>query len=86
MLIVGDEDMIRLCLHFGGRRIPSRRRILAWMRARMIVADWLNRGYSHSELALKYQVSRVAVARIISRYLARRRRAQVAMTSPGLAP
>ena len=64
--LVGPETLIQLCFHLGGRRVPTARRCLAWLRRRAILQD-RQHGYTVEDLAAKYNVSRSWVTRTLRR-------------------
>lgn len=64
--LVGPEIVVKLCFHCGGRRVPSTRRCLSWLRRAAILHD-RNHGYTIESLAAKYNVSRSWVTRTLRR-------------------
>jgi len=64
--LVGPETVILLCFHLGGRRIPTARRCLSWLRRAAILEDRLH-GHTVESLAAKYNVTRSCVTRILRR-------------------
>jgi Mor family transcriptional regulator len=64
--LVGPETTIQLSFHFGGRRVPTARRCLSWLRRAAILQDRLH-GHTAESLAAKYNVSRSCVTRILRR-------------------
>jgi Mor family transcriptional regulator len=72
--LFGERMTTRLIRHCGGRRIPRYEQYLRVVRQRLVVYDWLNRGYSQRDLAAKYELSLPYVKRLVARQLRQRRR------------
>jgi Mor family transcriptional regulator len=77
LVLFGEQVTKRLIFHGGGRRIPSAEQYQRVLRRLAVVHDWLNRGYSQPDLALKYGLSLSYVRRIITRHLNQRFRNRV---------
>ncbi|TMB15725.1 MAG: hypothetical protein E6J59_19775 [Deltaproteobacteria bacterium] len=75
--LFGERLTKRLIFHCAGRRVPTCEQYLKAMRRRMVIHDWLNRGYTQRDLATKYELSVPYVKRLITQYLNRRHREAV---------